>query len=42
MDGFSTALVVSAAIAFAGAVVAAALVRVHELGPAPEGVPEVA
>jgi EmrB/QacA subfamily drug resistance transporter len=42
MDGFSTALVVSAAIAFAGAVVAAALVRVHDLGPAPEGVPEVA
>jgi EmrB/QacA subfamily drug resistance transporter len=40
MDGFSTALLVAAAIAFAGAVVAAALVRVHDLGPAPEGAPE--
>jgi EmrB/QacA subfamily drug resistance transporter len=30
MDGFSTALAVAAAIAFAGAVVAAALVRPHE------------
>ena len=41
MDGFSAALVVASAIAFAGAVVAAALVRPHELprdetAPAPE------
>jgi EmrB/QacA subfamily drug resistance transporter len=42
MDGFSTALVVAAAIAFLGAVVAAVLVRIHDLEPAPEGVPEVA
>jgi EmrB/QacA subfamily drug resistance transporter len=42
MDGFSTALVVAAAVAFVGAVAAAVLVRIHELGPAPEGIPEVA
>jgi hypothetical protein len=36
IDGFSTALVVAAVIAFAGAVVAAALVRPH---PERKGVP---
>jgi EmrB/QacA subfamily drug resistance transporter len=45
VDGFSNALVVGAIIAFAGAVLAAALVRVHDTGqaePAADGVPEVA
>lgn len=42
MDGFSTALVVSAVIAFVGAVVAATLVRVHEREPLPEAAHEVA
>jgi hypothetical protein len=42
MDGFSTALVVAALIAFVGAVVAAALVRPHERPAAAEPVPEVA
>jgi hypothetical protein len=39
IDGFSTALVVAAVIAFAGAIVAAALVRPHprrEAAPVPE------
>ena len=39
IDGFSTALVVAAAIAFAGALVAASLVRAHprrEAAPVPE------
>ncbi len=40
VDGFSTALLVAAAIAFAGAVVAAVLVRRHELSPEVEAVPE--
>ena len=39
IDGFSTAVVVAAVIAVAGAVVAAALVRPH---PERKGVPEVA
>jgi EmrB/QacA subfamily drug resistance transporter len=42
IDGFSTALVVAALIAFAGAVVAAALVRPHEQPRAAEAVPEAA
>jgi predicted MFS family arabinose efflux permease len=42
IDGFSTALVVAALIAFVGAVVAAALVRPHERPQAAEAVPEVA
>ncbi len=43
MDGFSTALVVASVIAYAGAFVAAALVRPHEQRKAPEvPVPEVA
>ncbi len=42
MDGFSTALAVAAAIAFAGALVAAALVRPHPVPGAGEPVPEVA
>ena len=41
MDGFSTALLVAAAVAVTGAVVAAALVRAHERRPAVP-VPEVA
>ena len=40
MDGFSTALVVAAGIAFAGAIVAAALVRPHDLAPPQPAVPE--
>ena len=32
VDGFSTALLVAAGIAFAGAIVSAALVRIHDLG----------
>jgi EmrB/QacA subfamily drug resistance transporter len=44
MDGFSTGLVVAAIIAAAGAVVAAALVRPHELQPRhePESIPGAA
>jgi EmrB/QacA subfamily drug resistance transporter len=45
IDGFQTSLVVAALIAFVGAVVAAALVRVHELPERPERaepVPEIA
>ena len=42
MDGFSTALLVAAAIAACGAVVAAALVRTHAVRAAGEPVPEVA
>jgi EmrB/QacA subfamily drug resistance transporter len=42
IDGFSTALVVAALIAFLGAVVAAALVRPHELPERAEAVPEIA
>jgi EmrB/QacA subfamily drug resistance transporter len=43
IDGFSTALLVAAVIAFAGALVAAALVRPHEERKAPGApVPEVA
>jgi EmrB/QacA subfamily drug resistance transporter len=41
VDAFSTALTVAALIAILGAVVSFALVRVHDRGPAPEGVPEV-
>jgi EmrB/QacA subfamily drug resistance transporter len=41
VDGFSTALLVAAIVAFAGAIVAAALVRAHEREPAVP-VPEVA
>ena len=40
MDGFSTALLVAAGIAFAGAIVAAALVRPHDLAPPQPAVPE--
>jgi EmrB/QacA subfamily drug resistance transporter len=42
VDGFSTALVVAAAVAFAGAVIAAGLVRAHRVEPAGEPIPEVA
>ncbi len=42
VDAFSTALTVSAAIALVGAVVSFALVRAHDRGGAPEGVPEAA
>ena len=42
IDGFSTALVVAALIAFVGAVVAAALVRPHERPQRAEVVPEIA
>jgi EmrB/QacA subfamily drug resistance transporter len=42
VDGLSTALLVAGGIAFAGAVVAAVLVRVHDLEPAGEGVAEAA
>jgi hypothetical protein len=37
VHGLSTALLVAAGIAFAGAVVAAVLVRQHDLEPAAEG-----
>ena len=42
VDGFSTALLVTALIAFAGAIVAATIVRVHRREPAGEPVPEMA
>jgi EmrB/QacA subfamily drug resistance transporter len=42
VDGFSTALVVAAAVAFVGALVAAGLVRAHRPEPLGEPVPEVA
>lgn len=42
IDGFSTALVVAAAVAFAGALDAAMLVRPHEVEAAPEAVAETA
>jgi EmrB/QacA subfamily drug resistance transporter len=42
VDGFSTALVVAAAVAFGGAIVAAALVRTHVPRRAAEPIPEVA
>jgi MFS family permease len=43
VDGFSTALLIAALIAFAGAVVAAALVRPHELRrPEEEAIAEIA
>jgi EmrB/QacA subfamily drug resistance transporter len=42
MEGFSTSLLVAAFIAFAGAIVAATLVRPHELPRRHEPVPEVA
>ena len=42
MDGFSAALVVAALVAFAGAVVAAALVRPHPRATVGEPVPDVA
>jgi EmrB/QacA subfamily drug resistance transporter len=42
VEGLSTALVVAAAIAFVGALVAAALVRAHTVPRAGEPVPEVA
>ena len=42
IDGFSTALLVAAAIAFVGALVAAAMVRAHPVAGAGEPVPEVA
>jgi hypothetical protein len=41
VDAFSTALTVAALIAVLGAVVSFVLVRAHDRGPAPEGVPEV-
>jgi EmrB/QacA subfamily drug resistance transporter len=42
VDGFSTALVVAAGVSFAGAVVAAVLVRMHEPEPSGVPVPEIA
>jgi EmrB/QacA subfamily drug resistance transporter len=42
MDGFATSLVVAAAIALAGALVAAALIRPHPAPPTGAPVPEVA
>jgi MFS family permease len=42
MDGFATSLVVAAAIALAGALVAAALIRPHPAPPSGAPVPEVA
>jgi EmrB/QacA subfamily drug resistance transporter len=42
VEGFSTALEVAALIAVLGAVVSFALVRAHDRGPAPEGLPEIA
>jgi EmrB/QacA subfamily drug resistance transporter len=42
VDGFSTALVVAAGVSFAGAIVAATLVRMHEEEPTGAPVPEVA
>jgi EmrB/QacA subfamily drug resistance transporter len=42
VDGFSTALLVAAVVAFAGAVLAATLVRMHRREPVGEPVPEVA
>jgi hypothetical protein len=44
IDGFSNALVFAAVVAFVGAVVAAVLVRPHEIRPetAADAVPEVA
>jgi EmrB/QacA subfamily drug resistance transporter len=41
VDAFSTALTVAALIAVLGAVVSFVLVRAHDRGPVPEGVPEV-
>jgi EmrB/QacA subfamily drug resistance transporter len=41
VEAFSTALTVAALIAVLGAVVSFVLVRAHDRGPAPEGVPEV-
>jgi EmrB/QacA subfamily drug resistance transporter len=41
VDAFSTALTVAALIAVVGAVVSFVLVRAHDRGPVPEGVPEV-
>jgi hypothetical protein len=41
VDAFSTALTVAAVIAVLGAVVSFVLVRAHDRGPVPEGVPEV-
>jgi EmrB/QacA subfamily drug resistance transporter len=42
VDAFSTSLTVAALIAVLGAVVSFVLVRAHDRGPAPEGVPEIA
>ena len=42
VDGLSTTLTVAALIAVLGAVVSFALIRAHDTGPAPEGVPEIA
>ena len=42
VDALSTTLTVAALIAVLGAVVAFVLIRAHDMGPAPEGVPEVA
>jgi EmrB/QacA subfamily drug resistance transporter len=42
VDAFSTTLTVAALIAILGAVVSFALVRAHDRGPEPEGLPEIA
>jgi EmrB/QacA subfamily drug resistance transporter len=42
VDALSTTLTVAALIAVLGAVVAFVLIRAHDMGPAPEGVPEIA
>jgi EmrB/QacA subfamily drug resistance transporter len=42
VDALSTTLTVAALIAVLGAVVAFVLIRAHDTGPAPEGIPEVA
>jgi EmrB/QacA subfamily drug resistance transporter len=42
VDALSTTLTVAALIALLGAVIAFALIRAHDTGPVPEGVPEVA
>jgi EmrB/QacA subfamily drug resistance transporter len=42
VDGLSTTLTVAALIALLGAVIAFVLIRAHDTGPVPEGVPEIA
>jgi EmrB/QacA subfamily drug resistance transporter len=42
VDALSTTLTVAALIALLGAVIAFVLIRAHDMGPAPEGVPEIA